>query len=374
MNKPVSMFARIASLATAVVAVGLSVSAGAPKVLRVGPGQTFSKIQDAVNAARSGDTILVYPSTYKESVNVMKNHLTLMAQASGAVVDPSPTEGVACFEVKADCVVIHGFDLTGTSTAPGIRFEGSHNEFSGNHIYGLNGPGVNALSCRAPNGGSDGNLIADNDITQADLGIVVGSDSGTAVNLNNRITGNTIHGLGSVGIAIYNSSECLVADNVIENVSFGLGISIIAQTSQVPQHGHKVTGNRVIGVAEVGIGVFADETTSLSHVAVSGNQVGLSGGYGILLQKDQGATLEDNTITDNQVSETQFTGIALTADVDENKIDSNAVTKCAVYGILVNGNQNKVTKNTALQNGTYDLADGGLDNKWAHNTYQTKSW
>ena len=179
MNKPVSVFVKIASLVTVAAAIGLSAPAEKLNVLRVGPGQAFSKIQDAVDAARPGDTVLVYPSTYRESVSVTKNHLSIVAQGSGVVVNPSPVQKVACFEVKADHVVIQGFDLTGAFMAPGIRFEGSHNEFSGNHIYGLGAFGVNALSCRDPNGGSDHNLIADNEITGADLGIVVGGEGVT---------------------------------------------------------------------------------------------------------------------------------------------------------------------------------------------------
>ncbi len=374
MKKSVSVFVKFASLAIVVTTVGLSAAQAKPNVLRVGPGQPFAKIQDAVNTARSGDTILVYPASYSESVSVTKNHLNIVAQGSGVVVNPQPLQKLACFEVKADQVVIRGFELTGTMMAPGIRFEGSHNEFSENRIYELGGLGVNALNCRDADGGSDDNLIANNTITGADLGIVVGSDSETTVNKNNRIIGNSINGMGTVGIAVYNAVDCTVADNVIENVGFGLGISIIALMGDVPQHGHKVIGNRVIGTAEAGIGVFADETTALSKVTISGNQVGLCGGYGIILQKDPGATLEDNVITDNQVSEAQLTGIVLTASVNKNKIDSNVVTKCGIYGIHVNGDRNKITRNTALESGTYDLANGGTDNQWKHNVYETSSW
>src|SRR3990172_3394319 len=38
--------------------------------LEVGVGRTYSTIQAAVNAAVAGDTVLVYPGTYNESVSI----------------------------------------------------------------------------------------------------------------------------------------------------------------------------------------------------------------------------------------------------------------------------------------------------------------
>jgi len=56
-----------------VVVCCAAVGAWSQVVLRVGPGQQYATIQSAVDAARTGDAILVYPSTYKESVSVNKN-------------------------------------------------------------------------------------------------------------------------------------------------------------------------------------------------------------------------------------------------------------------------------------------------------------
>jgi parallel beta-helix repeat protein len=340
----------------------------------VGPGQTYATIQAAVDAARPGDGILVYPSTYMESVSVTKGGISIVAQGSGVIVSAYPAEGKACFEVKADRVVIHGFGLTGTNMAPGIRFEGSYNRFSGNRIYDLNGPGVNALNCRDPNGGSDYNVIADNDVSGADLGIIVGSESRTAVNKENTIIGNHINGMGSVGIGIHNCIGCAITGNVIEGVEFGLGISVVAQVNSVPQHSIAVAANKISQTAEGGIGVFADQTTSLSKVTLSHNAITSPGRYGILLQKDQGAHLTDNMISDNWISEAQDAGILVDDSVNKNKIESNIVLGGAIYGIQVNGNHNKIRSNTALENGTYDLVDGGKGNQWKDNAYEFRSW
>jgi parallel beta-helix repeat protein len=352
----------------------LAVGAWAGNVLKVGPDQPYATIQSAVDAVQTGDAILVYPSTYEESVSVTKNGISIVAQGDGVIVGPPPVQKKACFEVKADRVAIQGFELTGTTMAPGIRFEGSYNRFSGNRIYGLSGLGVNALNCRDPNGGSNFNVIENNYITGADLGIVVGADTETAVNKGNIITGNTIRGMGTVGIAIYNCTESTITGNVIEGVPFGLGISIAALTGKVPQHSHTVTGNKITGSAEGGIGVFADVTTILSRVTISYNDIDSPGDYGILLQKDSGAHLAHNVILGNWVKNADAAGVLVETGVNENTVDRNLVFNSGLCGIEVDGNRNKINSNTALENSAYDLCDSGKANRWKDNVYGTASW
>jgi hypothetical protein len=359
---------------TIALAFCAAVGAWSQTVLRVGPGQPYATIQSAVDAARSGDGILVYPSTYNESVSVTRSGISIVAQGSGVIVNAYPAQGKACFEVKADRVLIHGFGLTGTNMAPGIRFEGSYNRFSGNRIYDLNAPGVNALNCRAPNGGSDYNVIENNDVTGADLGIIVGSDSKTAVNRGNRIIGNHVHSIGTSGIAIYNGIGCVISGNVIENIPFGLGISISNLNNNTPQHSNAVTGNTISGTYECGIGVFANGTGNLSRITLSHNKISQPGGIGIVLQKDAGARLAENVISDNWISEAQDDGILVDDSVNKNRVESNLLLECGTYGIQVNGNHNKIQWNTALENGTYDLAKGGKDNHFNDNIYETCSW
>jgi hypothetical protein len=258
--------------------------------------------------------------------------------------------------------------------APGIRFEGSYNRFSGKRIYDLNAPGVNALNCRAPNGGSNFNVIQNNDVTGADLGIIVGSDSKTAVNKGNSIIGNHIHSIGTSGIAVYNGTDCVISGNVIESIPFGLGISISNLNNNTPQNSQTVTENTISGTLECGIGVFANGAGNLSNITVSHNKISSPGGVGIVFQKDPGARLAENTISDNWISEAQTAGILVDTSVNKNKVESNIVLNGEAFGIQVNGNHNKIVSNTALENVTNDLADGGKGNKWSDNRYETHSW
>lgn len=77
--------------ATAVATVGIgaapSTSAHQSAVHRVQPGQS---IQKAVDAARSGDTVLVAAGTYKQSVRITRSGITLRGDAAGRTVLEPP--------------------------------------------------------------------------------------------------------------------------------------------------------------------------------------------------------------------------------------------------------------------------------------------
>lgn len=363
---------RAVLVAMTVLAAAAGVWAG--DVLKVGPGQAYETIQAAVDAAVPGDAVLVYPGTYPETVSVTKSSISIVAQGEGVVVGPPPAEKKACFEVAADGVLIQGFDLTGTVMAPAIRLGGSRNRFSGNRIYDLGGLGVNAISSYSSKCGYDFNVIDHNDITGADLGIEINCGSRTAVNKGNQIVGNHIYGVGALGVGILNAVGCTIADNLIENVPFGYGISVGAADSKVPQHSHLVLGNTITDASEVGIIVLPTLGSNLTKVTVSGNKIVSTEGYGIWLTTDSGARLSHNAVSDNLVTDTQNTGLVIDNGVNKNDVEGNVVLGSVIYGVQVNGNHNKVTSNTVLGSGMLDLADGGTGNKWKENVYETASW
>jgi VCBS repeat-containing protein len=62
-----------------------------PKTLLVGGPGGFATIQEAIDAAGAGDTILIAPGTYAENVNVNKS-VTLQGAAPGVIIEGSFTE------------------------------------------------------------------------------------------------------------------------------------------------------------------------------------------------------------------------------------------------------------------------------------------
>lgn len=89
-------------LVLSLTAFSLSASAFA-NVLVVGPGQTYTTIQAAVNAAADGDTILVKPGTYTASVQIIGKGLTI---AGDGPTRPSIPNGIKIKDLPAGHTVV----------------------------------------------------------------------------------------------------------------------------------------------------------------------------------------------------------------------------------------------------------------------------
>ncbi|KKN08829.1 hypothetical protein LCGC14_1052760 [marine sediment metagenome] len=90
------------------------------------PNADFTKIQDAVSVATDGDTILVYPGTYVETVNVNKS--LNIESINGFEVTVSKS-----FHVTADYVNISGFTMF---AAKGVWLRASYCNISDNSFEG----------------------------------------------------------------------------------------------------------------------------------------------------------------------------------------------------------------------------------------------
>ena len=368
------------------------------QILEVGSGYPYATIQLAVDDAQGGDTILVYPGYYDETVTITKSNLTLLAQDEGVFVEPHEMAG---FHVTADRVTIRGFEIYhGWECAPAIVFEGSFNTFAENYMYPANSGCIGGIAfvCNDYDGGSDYNTIENNEIYGAQ-GLKIAASTPDAVNKGNVVRDNLINGY-DYGLFVANGKGFSISGNEVY-ADNGNCISIWANNS-ISQGKHLIMNNTATGCGVLGIGsgieLYALNSAKLNHNQISENVVSQSyvtdgiylhttgpdaavnhnqihdntvyhNKYGIYL----GLGADNNHIKDNLVETNHDTGIVI--ESSSNRIANNDVLSSATDGIAVMGDNNLIIKNTALYSDDWDLADyGGEGNKWLHNEYETANW
>ena len=181
----------------------------------------YTSIQNAVNAAASGDIILVGPGTYKEYVTISTDSLSLFGAQAGrdaredrkdhkkeSIVDASTT-GNPTFYIAVPFVVIDGFTIRGGISYQGILMEGSQGLQVLNNIIEDNCVGVDLEGS-----GEDvveRNLIKDNNGSDCGYGLL--AEFGGALGVNdNKFSGNH-----AAAISIVGEQFATITNNTSEN-------------------------------------------------------------------------------------------------------------------------------------------------------------
>jgi len=215
------LFAAVALILCAAVAVPVSAAN-----LTVGAGGQFKTIQQAVDAAKPGDTVLVAPGTYTQNV-VVDKPLTIAGNATVKAADSSKD----VFLLTSPGVHIDGLTITGGE--------------SGVHVAGV-------TSCVITNITAHGNVFAvylanatNSDVSHNNLannGYGVYCDYATSTTIaNNVATGETGGGGNATysdGIYMYYSGSNTVSDNDL-SANHVFGISLFYSSN------NNITGNNI---------------------------------------------------------------------------------------------------------------------------------
>ena len=212
----------------------------------------YVRIQDAVAAANSGDTIIVKAGTYNEEWVAIDKQVSLVGDNQKSVVYYNTAVG---FIVTADGAHISGFTITSNVAAEG---------------YGISITSSN--DCVVEN-----NLIEDNLVGVS----VTGSSSG------NTVSGNTLN-RNERSIELFNSPENTISDNNITG-------AIVSAISLDDSSGNTVSGNRISDLED---GMGALMVWGSSNNEISGNLV--FGGNPMLLLGSSGNVLSENFVVDNE--------------------------------------------------------------------------
>ena len=209
-RNPVKPIDRCISLLTVLAVTIIVLVASVPSATRAqttwivdddGPAD-FSTIQDAVDAASAGDTIVVYPGNYTENVDVNKDHLTIQSESGEeativqvALVHPD----TPVFEITDDYVTVRGFTVKGAGSSFGTGISLSH---------------------------ADHCTINDNYISNNGDGILIHESNDVAI-INNKIEFNKDRGIE----AWYLNDSTMLENNVKSNEF--MGIHLIYSTNKI---------------------------------------------------------------------------------------------------------------------------------------------
>jgi parallel beta-helix repeat protein len=158
----------------------------------------FTRIQDAINNASDGDTILVYSGVYYENVYV--NISVTLRGIGHPVVDAGGRK--SAITLTADRITLQGFNATNSRSSwgdVGIEVTSNNNTITGNNVCNNSGSGI-SLSY------SNNNTITGNNISNNKYCGIAFDGS------NNTITGNTFVNNGLFVIEAYQNT---VEDNIV---------------------------------------------------------------------------------------------------------------------------------------------------------------
>jgi len=283
----------------------------APRTLVVKSG---GSIQDAVDAARPGDTVEVEPGTYHQSVLVDVDRITLRGLVKGSQRAVLDGEGALTDAVIASG---HGFTIEGFAlrdyTSNGITVHGATGVVFRDLVVDRTGLyGVYPVECKDV-------LVERVVVTGAkDAAIYVGQSADIVVR-KSEVHDNV------TGIEIENSTNALVEDNDAHHNTGGILVFLLPNNPSKVGHDTRVVRNRVIAnnhpnfgdpsaiVSKVpaGTGIFimgADRTE------VAGNEIRGNDSVGVAVISlamafppgatfDVGPIPEDNRIHDNVLAD-----------------------------------------------------------------------
>ncbi len=172
------------------------------------PEGGIQTIQQAVNNARAGDTIIVRDGTYTENVHVNVDKLTIRSENGSAnCIVKAAKQDLDVFFVSENDVTISGFTMQGSAAfgfAGVCLLDVSYCHISGNNVMS-NGDGISILN-------SHSNLVANNMVANNNYdGIYLELSNG------NTVANNTVANNNWEGIFLDSSSDNTFTNNSVSN-------------------------------------------------------------------------------------------------------------------------------------------------------------
>lgn len=318
---------------------------GAPRVLRAGPGGSFTDPAAAIAKAAIGDTVRVSAGTYIGSLVIAKR--IVLTGDTGAVIDGGGSGSI--ITLAADSIVFSGFTVR-----------------NGGRSLDRDDAAIKLIKCT-------GCRVSNNRIEESTHGIYL-VETTAAVIADNEIAGDSLRAEArrGNGIHLFNSGRNTLSGNSVRNTRDGIYFSfsnmnrVLANAVTQTRYGlhymysddNLFEGNQFRRNAAGAAIMFSKRLIFRSNTFEE--HIGYRA-YGVLLQTSEGVIAEGNRIQGNLV------GIFFDNSV-KNLFRANIVTGNGTgVDMLTSAENNIFTDNVITNNRTaVRTARGGGINSWAH--------
>ncbi|MCL7369806.1 right-handed parallel beta-helix repeat-containing protein [Streptomyces ardesiacus] len=327
--------------------LGAAPASSVPRTHLVHPGQS---IQKAVDAARSGDTVLVSPGVYRESVKVSTPGLTLRGVGRGTVIEPGAekaTDNTCAEGGNGICVIgtkdknVKGVtvaDLTVTGfTRTGV-FSMSTDGLTVRNVNAVKNGVWGIAQERSVHGVIRGNTARDNGDAGIFLANNIKAEEGAADTEGTLVAHNRLEG-NRIGVTVRRLRNLAVAENHITGNCAGV---FVVGDENAPKAGDLVVrDNRVVRNNK-----SCPKTDRLEALQ----------GSGIVLTGVEKVLVADNTVQGNSGTSSMSGGIVLAAsmvgtanaknEVNGNRLSGNSPADLVNAGTGDTAKSNTFTGNT----------------------------
>jgi len=241
------------------VAAACSTSDGASETRTLTVPAQFGTVQDAVDATRPGDLVLISPGVYREAVLVVTPDITIRGTDRNAVVLdgrgglPSGIRVVDTGGVAVENLTVRNYSVTGITWIAAAGFRASHVTVYDNKQRGIDVfDSVDGLVEQVWTSGSDeaGIHVAQCDPCRIVVDGATSSDNG-------------------VGVLVVNAGrELQVVRSTVRSNRAGIALHSTSYSLCAPQQGATVAGNLV--------GPNGREDLTIGDVGIVANQSGIS--------------------------------------------------------------------------------------------------
>ena len=321
------------------------------------PNHKWDTIQEGINDANSGDTIIVSDGTYNENVDVDKRLTIRSENGADVTIVRSASSSDHVFEVTANRVNITGFTVTGATcpgASPGLGLSGIRLSYA--CYCNISNNNASNNDCGIYLYYSSSNTLTNNNANSNNwLGIHLSFSSNNTLRSNTASNNDIIHIETAVmgnnynsGICLYFSSDNTLTNNNANSNNYNSGIYLRFSSDNTLRSNTASNNN-------YGIYMFV----SGNNNTLTNNTASNNSNCGIYLYSSSNNTLENNTAMDSNT----YDGIALSSSSNNTLKNNNASDNSRIGIGMWDSSNNTIYHNNLINNTNSNAYDNGI-NTW----------